>query len=277
MTLQRSILITGCSSGIGLYTAEALKKRGWRVFAAARKTSDVDKLNAAGLEGVQLDLTDSGSIQHAVQQVLAATGGTLDALFNNAGALIAGAVDDLSRDLIRKQFETNVFGSMELIRQLLPVMRKQGHGRIIQNSSILGVMTMPYYGAYNASKYALEAFTLTLRQECRGTNIQVSLLNPGPIVSALRDNAHQIYQETIAGQESAHRAAYRRLEKDYFSRNHASRKIQQTPEAVVKKLLLALESKHPKAHYYVGWPAQLLAIFKKILPERLFEWFIAQI
>lgn len=277
MTLQRSILITGCSSGIGLYTAEALKKRGWRVFAAARKTADVEKLNAAGLEGVPLDLTDSGSIQRAVQQVLAATGGTLDALFNNAGVLIAGAIEDLSRDLIRKQFETNVFGPMELIRQLLPVMRKQGHGRIIQNSSILGVMTMPYYGTYNASKHALEGFTLTLRQECRGTNIQVSLLNPGPIVSELRDNAHKIYQETLAGQESSHRAAYSRLEKVYFSKNHSSRKIQQSPEAVVKKLLLALESKHPKAHYYVGWPAQLLAILKKILPERLFEWVLSKI
>ena len=213
----RSILITGCSSGIGLAAATALKTRGWRVFAAARKTEDVARLNSLGLYGIQLDLNDSGSIQQAVQTVLTATGGTLDALFNNAGVLIAGAVDDLSRSLIRQQFETNVFGPMELIQQVLPVMRRQGHGRIVQNSSILGVIAMPYYGAYNASKFALDGFSQTLRQECRGTGIQVAILNPGPITSALRSNAHTIFQNTIAKlPESAHASTYRKMEKAYF-------------------------------------------------------------
>lgn len=274
----RSILITGCSSGIGLATAIELKKQGWRVFAAARKTQDVEKLNAAGLESVQLDLTDSASIHQAVQQVLTATGGTLDALFNNAGLLVAGATEDISRDLTRAQFETNVFGPMELISQLLPVMRKQGHGRIVQNSSILGVITMPFYGAYNASKHALEGFTLTLRQECRGTNIHVSLINPGPIASELRSNARQIYQETVAKKsDTVHQHAYRKLEKAYFSSDHASRKLQQPPSAVTKKLIHALTSNNPKIHYYVGWPALLLAMLKKILPERMFDWLLSKV
>ena len=275
---QRSILITGCSSGIGLYAATALKKRGWRVFAAARQDKDVAMLATLGLESVRIDLTDTDSIQRGVQEVLVATGGTLDAVFNNAGLLVAGATEDISRDLTRVQFETNVFGPMELIRQVLPVMRQQGHGRIVQNSSILGVLTMPFYGAYNASKYALEGFTLTLRQECRGSNIHVVLINPGPIASELRNNAHKIYQDQIANtQHSHHQQAYSKLEEAYFNPQHTSRKLQQSPEAVVKKLMLALESKHPKIHYYVGWPAQLLATLKKIMPEQWFEWLLSKV
>lgn len=276
--VQRSILITGCSSGIGLCAATELKKLGWRVFATARKQQDVEKLAEAGFESIQLDVTDSDSIHQAVQQILAATGGTLDAVFNNAGMLVAGATEDVSRDLTRLQFETNVFGPMELVRQILPVMRKQGHGRIIQHSSISGIITLPYYGAYNASKFALEGFTLTLRQECRGTNIHVSLINPGPIVSELRNKAHEIYQDTVAKKaDSHHHQAYRRMEKAYFSQQHSSRNLQQPPTAVVNKLLHALNSNHPKIHYYVGWPAQLMAALKKILPERLFNWLLSKI
>lgn len=275
---QRSILITGCSSGIGLCAATELKKLGWRVFATARKQQDVEKLAEAGFESIQLDVTDSDSIHQAVQQILAATGGTLDAVFNNAGLLIAGATEDISRDLTRIQFETNVFGPMELVRQILPVMRKQGHGRIVQHSSISGIITLPYYGAYNASKFALEGFTLTLRQECRGTGIHVSLINPGPIVSELRNKARDIYQDTVAKKtDSHHHHAYRRMEEAYFSEQHSSRNLQQPPTAVVKKLLHALNSNHPKIHYYVGWPAQLMAALKKILPERVFNWLLSKI
>ena len=275
---KRSILITGCSTGIGLCAATELQQRGWRVFATARKMQDVEKLATLGLQSIQLDLNDSDSIQRAIQQVLNETGGTLDALFNNAGLLIAGATEDISRDLTRKQFETNVFGPMELIRQILPIMRKQGYGRIVQNSSILGVLTLPYYGAYNASKYALEGFSLTLRQECRGTGIHVSIINPGPITSELRNNAHQIYGDTIAKlSTSSHQAAYRKLETAYFAPDHASRKLQQSPHAVVKKLIHALDSRRPKIHYYVGWPAQLLAIAKKILPEHMLEWLLSKV
>ncbi|HTM64574.1 MAG TPA: SDR family NAD(P)-dependent oxidoreductase [Gammaproteobacteria bacterium] len=274
---KRSILITGCSSGIGLHAALALKKQGWRVFAAARQAKDVEKLAENGLESIQLDLNDSESIHRAVQQVLSATGGTLDALFNNAGLLVAGAIDDISRDLTRKQFETNVFGPMELIRVILPVMRQQGHGRIIQNSSILGVLTLPYYGAYNASKFALEGFSRTLYQECRGTNIHISIMNPGPISSDLRKNAYTIYKDSVAKKsDSYHQDIYRKLENDYFHKQRGQFLLN-GPEAVVKKLNHALTSKHPKLHYFIGWPAQLLAFMQKILPERLFNWLLSKI
>lgn len=270
---QRSILITGCSSGIGLASAKALKERGWRVFAAARRAQDVEKLNELGLNGIQLDLTDSHSIRQAVATVIQATGGTLDALFNNAGVLMAGATEDLTRDMIRQQFETNVFGPMELIKHVLPVMRKQGHGRIVQNSSILGVVTIPYYGAYNASKYALEGFTLTLRDECRGSGIEVSLINPGPIKTELRAHAHDIYRATIANAvNSAHQATYAKLEKEYFPKDKKPKKLQASPDIVVKQLIHALESKHPRIHYFVGLPAKLIAWFHKFLPERFFMW-----
>jgi NAD(P)-dependent dehydrogenase (short-subunit alcohol dehydrogenase family) len=275
--LSRSILITGCSSGIGLDCAIALKQRGYRVFACARKMADVEKLNAFGLEGVQLDVNDAVSMQRALDTITARTGGTLDALFNNAGFLQAGAIEDLSRDMIRAQFETNVFGPMELIRLVLPIMRKQGHGRIIQNSSILGVITLPYYGAYNASKYALEGFSATLRQECRGTGIFVSIINPGPIASRLRENAFQLYQQTLAQQPgSTHAKAYEQMEQSYFQPSERDQKVMQNPSAVTKKLLHALESSHPHTHYFIGWPAIFLSILRRLLPDKALDWLLAK-
>src|SRR5690606_16744159 len=150
---QRSVLITGCSSGIGLHTARGLKARGYRVFATARKTDDVDKLNAGGLESIQLDISSSASIQNAFDQILQKTDGKLYGLFNNAAFGISGAVEDLTRDALRDIFETNLFGTHELTRLVLPVMRKQGEGRIIQNSSVLGFVALKYRGAYNATKF----------------------------------------------------------------------------------------------------------------------------
>lgn len=272
---EHSILITGCSSGIGYCSALTLKNRGYRVFAAARKLQDVTKLNELGLESVLLDVDDSQSIEAALAQVLEKTGGKLGALFNNSGFLQAGAIEDLSRDSNRAQFETNVFGPMELIRQVLPIMRKQGEGRIIQNSSILGIITVPYYGAYNASKFALEGFSNTLRQELRGTSIYVSVINPGPIKSALRKNAHEKYQQNLKTKTSAYSSAYDKLEKVYFS-SQAEGKKSQGPEIVVKKLIHALESKRPKAHYYVGLPTNLVAVMRCLLPESMLDWILTK-
>jgi len=271
--MNKSILITGCASGIGHYSAHALKKQGYRVFAAARKTTDVETLQSQGLESLLLDVNDSNSIQQGIAHILQLTNGTLDAVFNNAGFLQAGAIEDLTRDMDRAQFETNVFGVMELTRQALLVMRKQGYGRIIQNSSILGIITMPYYGAYNASKFALEGYSNTLRQELRGTNIHVSILNPGPIYSKLRDNAYQHWQTTLSQAHSHfHKAAYERIEKNYFHPTEADRRFTVTPDVLVKKLLHALEHPHPKAHYYIGRPAQLLAFLRRILPDSVLDW-----
>jgi short-subunit dehydrogenase len=262
-----SILITGCSSGIGLSAAEILSKKGYRVFATARKEADVKNLQALGLESFQMDINDSGSIHRTVSDILDKTNGTLDALFNNAGFGQLGAVEDLNRDLMRTQFETNVFGPMELITLILPVMRKQGHGRIIQNSSILGSVTLPYYGAYNASKFALEGFTHTLRQELRGTNIFVSIIAPGPTKTRFGNNAHEVYKKTLCKTQSVHSDYYHRME-TRFSDNHSKMSVLRSPpKAVVKSLIAALESRSPRTHYYIGFPAKLVALLHRLLPD----------
>ena len=263
--MKRSILITGCSSGIGLCAAEGLQARGYRVFATARKMADVEMLTAKGLEALQLDLADSASIQAAMEEILARTGGTLDALFNNAGYGQPGAVEDLTRDVLRTQFETNLFGMIELTNRVLPVMRRQGHGRIVQNSSILGYIVLAYRGAYNASKFAIEGITDTLRLELRGSGIYVSLIEPGPIKSRFRANAFAAFEQHIDAAASAHREQYaamvRRLQKP-----GPAAPFTLGPEAVLEKLIHALESPRPRARYLVTKPAWIFAYAKRLLP-----------
>jgi NAD(P)-dependent dehydrogenase (short-subunit alcohol dehydrogenase family) len=272
--MSKSILITGCSTGIGLCAATTLQKKGYRVFATARKPSDVKKLRALGLESIVLDVDSSDSIKQGLQAVLEKTGGTLDALFSNAGYAIPGAIEDLTRNMMRMQFESNVFGPMELINLVLPIMRKQGHGRIIQNTSILGVITMPYRGNYNASKFALDAFTSTLRQELRRTDIRVSIIAPGPIATRFRDNAHKNYKETISETESAYQANYKKMEEHFTAPSQTEKTVTLPPDAVVKKLLHALESSSPRARYYVGMPAHVFAFLRRILPDSGLDWVI---
>jgi NAD(P)-dependent dehydrogenase (short-subunit alcohol dehydrogenase family) len=274
--MAKSILITGCSSGIGLCAATTLHKRGYRVFATVRQESDAQPLQAEGIETILMDVDDSASITQGLTTVLEKTGGTLDALFNNAGYAIPGAVEDMTRAMLRKQFETNVFGPTELLNLVIPVMRQQGYGRIIQNTSILGVVTMPYRGAYNASKFALEALTSTLRQELRDVNIQVSIIAPGPIQTRFRDNANKSYQENLKGKDSVHQTVYKNMEKYFAAPPEAERRFTVKPEVVVSKLIHALESSSPRARYYAGFPAHLLAFLRRILPDAGLDWIIAQ-
>ncbi|MFP5505354.1 MAG: SDR family oxidoreductase [Gammaproteobacteria bacterium] len=271
-----SILITGCSSGIGHHAAHALKARGYRVFATARKPADVERLKAEGLESLRLDLDDSESIRNAVADVLAATGGTLDALFNNGGYGQPGAVEDLSRDMLRAQFETNVFGTVELINAVIPAMRRQGHGRIVQNSSVLGFVGLPFRGAYNASKYALEGLYDTLRLELAGTGIQVSLIEPGPIASRFRANAHAVYQRTIDVERSPHRETYRAMERRLTKPGPAA-PFTLGPEAVLAKLIHALESERARPRYYVTFPTYLFGTLKRVLPTRGLDWVLRRV
>lgn len=268
--MTRSILITGCSSGIGRHCAQGLKARGWRVFASARKAADVERLAAEGFDAVRLDLDDSASIAAAVEQVLDATSGTLDALFNNAGYGQSGAVEDLSRELLRRQFETNLFGTVELANRVIPAMRRQGHGRIVQNSSILGFSALPYRGAYVASKYALEGITDALRMELKGSGIHVALIEPGPIVSNFRDNSYRIFKQTIDTENSAHRRDYLALDRRLRGLQGASR-FKRGPEEVFKPLVHALESPRPRIRYPVTVPAQAFALARRLLPDRLLE------
>ena len=267
---RKSVLITGCSSGIGLSVAEGLKDKGYRVFATARKAPDVERLTAAGFESLQLDLADSTSIRAAVDNILGRTGNTLDALFNNGAYGQPGAVEDLSREVLRAQFETNLFGWHELTNLVLPVMRRQGHGRIIQNSSVLGFVALRYRGAYNASKHALEGLTDTLRLELAGSGIHVSLIEPGPITSRFRENAFKAYQRNIKPDSSVHRDKYMRME-ERLTKQGPVVPFTLPPEAVLKKVIHALESRRPRARYYVTFPTYLFGFLKRVLSTRLLD------
>jgi NAD(P)-dependent dehydrogenase (short-subunit alcohol dehydrogenase family) len=267
---RKSVLITGCSSGIGLSVAEGLKDRGYRVFATTRQAADAKRLAATGFESLQLDLADPASIKTAVDDILGRTNNTLDALFNNGAYGQPGAVEDLSREVLREQFETNLFGWHELTNLVLPVMRRQGHGRIIQNSSVLGFVALRYRGAYNASKYALEGLTDTLRLELVGSGIHVSLIEPGPIASRFRENAFKAYQRNIHPQGSPHLDMYRRME-ERLTKQGPAVPFTLPPEAVLKKVIHALESRRPRARYYVTFPTYLFGFLKRILSARLLD------
>ena len=264
---KKSILITGCSSGIGLCVAEGLQQRGYRVFATARRPADVEALKEKGLEALTLDVTDDDSIDEAVEEILSRTGGTLYALFNNAAYGQPGAVEDLSREVLRAQFETNLFGWHALTRKLIPVMRQQGEGRIIKNSSVLGLIVLPFRGAYNASKFALEGLSDTLRLELEGTNIHVSLIEPGPIRSKFRDNAHAAFKKNIDAENSVYREHYAAME-TRLKKEGDGMPFTLPPEAVLKRVIHALESKRPQVRYYVTFPTYLFGTLRRLLPYR---------
>jgi short-subunit dehydrogenase len=265
--MQKTILITGCSSGIGYSAAKTLHQRGYRVFAAVRKADDQQRLIAEGLNSILLDVNDSDAIKIAVTEVLQQTNGELYALFNNAGFGQPGAVEDLSRDSMRHQFETNVFGLQELTNAVIPTMRKQGYGRIINVSSVLGLVSMAYRGVYCASKFAVEGMTDALRLELIGSGVYVSLIEPGPIESSFRDAARKSWEQHIQAEQSAHKVSYENLLSNMEEMKENSMFTMQ-PDAVVKKLIHALESKKPKVRYYVTFPTYLFGFLKRFLPSR---------
>ncbi len=276
MKSSKTILITGCSSGIGYSTAVELKKRGHYVIATARKVEDVNRLKNEGFTVIHLDLADSQSIQKAVSDTLELTGGYCDALFNNGAFGQPGAVEDLSRDVLRYQFESNLFGTHELTNLLIPVMRKQGHGRIIYNSSILGLVAMRYRGAYNASKFALEGLADTLRLELHGTNIHISLIEPGPILSNFRTNSYALYKKNIDQVNSFHKDAYEAMEAR-LQKEGAAVVFTLPAKAVVEKVIHALEAKQPRIRYYVTFPTYLFAILKRILPIFCLDYLLRKV
>ncbi|MDR5906982.1 SDR family oxidoreductase [Franzmannia qiaohouensis] len=266
-TSTRSILITGCSSGIGHAAAHALAKRGWRVFATARAAADVARLEEEGFEALPLDLADSTSIEAAVAAVEARTAGQLTALFNNGAYGQPGAVEDLTRAVLREQLETNLLGTHELTARVLPMMRAQGYGRIVHNSSVLGFAALPYRGAYVCSKFALEGLTDTLRQELSGSGIHISLIQPGPIASRFRENAYQAFKANIDTTHSAHADTYRKVEARLASQEGKA-PFTLGPEAVIDKLIHALESRRPRPRYAVTVPTHLFAALKRVLSTR---------
>ncbi|MGR3808117.1 SDR family NAD(P)-dependent oxidoreductase [Pasteurella testudinis] len=267
--MKKTVLITGCSSGIGYATTLYLQQHGWQVIASCRKAEDVVKLQQQGLECVQLDITDSAQIRQVLQTLSAER--TLDAIFCNAGYGQTGAVEDISRTALREQFDTNVFGTWECIQQAMAVFRRQGHGRIIVNSSILGFAAMPWRGAYNSSKFALEGLCDTLRTEVRDSRIFVSLLQPGPITSKFRPNALEKFHQHIDWQNSFHTSAYQHQLQRLNSKGNAN-PFTLPAEACAKAVLQCLNSAKPKARYQVTFPTKLYWWLRRVLPTRGFDW-----
>ncbi|EDZ45714.1 SDR family NAD(P)-dependent oxidoreductase [Leisingera daeponensis] len=269
--MKKSILITGCSSGIGLDAARGMRERGWRVFASCRQQRDCDRMRAEGFESPRIDYTDPASIESGLAEVLAATGGTLDALFNNGAHGLPGAVEDLPTDALRTIFEANFFGWHELTRQVIPVMRAQGHGRIVQNSSILGFVSFPWRGAYVATKYALEGLTDTLRVELQGSGIHMVLIEPGPVTSKIREKSIPYFERFINWKASPLRELYeKRLLKRLYESSGPDR-FELPPSAVTAKLAHACESRRPRPRYYVTAPTHIAGVLRRILSTRAID------
>lgn len=273
--MTRSILITGCSSGIGYECAHALHKQGFQVIASCQKMADVERLQQEGLTCIQLDLKSADSITQAVQQTLDITNGQIYALFNNGAYGQPGALEDLPREALREQFEVNLFGWHQLIAEILPIMRQAGEGRIIQNSSVLGIVAMKYRGAYNASKFALEGWTDTLRLELQGSGIQISLIEPGPIETQFRANALKAFKRWVHIDDSVHSQKYQqqisRLEK-----KESNNAFTLPASAIVSPLLHALVAKRAKARYRVTTPTKAFAFLRRILSTKQLDYLLSK-
>lgn len=274
--MAQCILITGCSSGIGHDAAHGMKRAGWRVFATCRKETDCQRLRAEGLESFVLDYADPASIGAAVDEALRLTGGTLDAIFNNGAFACPGAVEDLPTEALREIFEVNLFGYHDLIRRVIPVMRAQGHGRIVNCSSVLGLVPMRWRGAYVATKFAMEGLTDVLRLEMADTAIRVILIEPGPITSKIRVNSIPHFERWIDWRASPRREQY---EATLLKRLYEARgpdRFELPASAVTAKLRQALESPKPRARYYVTLPTHLMGLARRLLPGRLLDRILAK-
>ena len=269
----RTILITGCSSGIGLASAKMMKARGWRVLATARRPEDLAMLRTeVGVDAIALELADPESIAACAEAALSLTGGSLDALFNNAAYGQVGAVEDLTPETLRRQIEVNVIAQHDLTRRLVPAMRRQGHGRIVQCSSVLGLVAAPFRGAYCASKFALEGLSDAMRIELAGAGIRVSLIEPGPIRTRFVENALANFLSTIDIAGSPHRALYEiRLAR---MREGGNDTFKLEPDAVAARLVHAVESPRPKSRYYVTKPTYFAAVLKRVAPQSTIDWFV---
>lgn len=274
---KRTILITGCSSGIGLDGALTLSKRGWRVLATCRQEKHCTRLQEMGLESFVLDYCSKESIKEGFEETMSRTGGDLYGLFNNGAHGFLGAVEDTPVEALREIFEVNFFGYHELTKLVIPVMRKQGYGRIVQNSSILGFTTLPWRGAYNSTKFALEGLSDTLRIELRNTGVYISLIQPGPIGTKIRVNTRQHFEKWINWETSPFADDYRnRLIPRLYQENGKKDPFELPASAVTKALIHALEAKKPKEKYRVTFPTQFMALMKRVLPTRAVDSILAR-
>lgn len=275
---ERSILITGCSTGIGLAAARALRTRGWRVLATARRPEDLERLEREhGLEALSLELKDEGSIARCAEEAIRRTDGKLYALYNNAAYGIIGAMEDIPASVLRDQLEVNVIAANELTRRVVPAMRRMGCGRIVMCSSVLGFVSGPYRGAYCASKFALEALSDALRVELKPAGIYVSLLEPGPIESHFMATTLSTFTSQVDVERSPHREAYERRLSEMQLGRAKSGPFKLGPEAVVAKLIHALESPRPRARYRIGLMTKGAGVLKRFLPDALLDRIVARV
>lgn len=270
--MQKTILLTGCSSGIGHDAAHGLARAGWRVFATCRQEADCARLRAEGLESFRLDYADEASIAEAVGTALDLCDGRLDALYNNGAFACPGAVEDLPRAALREIFEVNLFGYHDLTRRVIPAMRAQGTGRIVNCSSVLGLVGIRWRGAYSATKFALEGLTDVLRLEMSDTPIKVILIEPGPITSDIRQNSVPHFERWIDWRASPRRAQYEDglLQRLYRDRGKPDR-FELPASAVTATLLRALSAPNPRPRYYVTTPTHLMGTARRLLPTRLLD------
>jgi NAD(P)-dependent dehydrogenase (short-subunit alcohol dehydrogenase family) len=269
---QKSILITGCSTGIGYVCAKGLKERGYRVFATARKEQDLQRLAGEGFEAIELDYRYSASVKACAAEVAKRGDGKLYGLFNNGAYGQPGALEDISRAVLEEQFAANFFGWHELTNACLPLMRNNGSGRIVQCSSVLGLGAMKWRGPYNASKFALEGLSDTLRLELRGSGIHVVTINPGPIESQFVPNARAAFERNVDLSKSHYKAEFERQRQRLDRGGNNTFKLPAT--AVLEKLILALETENPRAHYYVTTPTWLVAIARRVMPQSTLDAFL---
>ena len=256
-----NIVITGCSTGIGFATAEYLEKQGIKVYATVRDSKDIEKLKALGFQNVlKLDVTKPDEVKAVIEYVLQEDR-KIDTWFNNAGYGQAGALEDIETDILREQFETNVFGLHECTRQIIPIMRKQGYGKIIQHSSVLGLVSLFGRGAYNASKYAIEGLTDTLRLELTGSNIYVSLLNTGPVTSDFRKNAMKTLSENVDIEHSVFKEAYQKN----LSADKSTVPFNEEAISVAKVIHKIILAKKIKPRYYITKATYILGYLKRLL------------
>ncbi len=274
---KRTVLITGCSSGIGYDGAVTLSKRGWRVLATCRQEKDCDRLQDLGLESFVLDYSKPESIKEGFDEAMIRTGGSLYGLFNNGAHGLMAAVEDIPVEALRDIFEVNFFGYHELTKLVIPIMRKQGYGRIVQNSSILGFTGLPWRGAYNSTKFALEGLTETLRIELINTDIHLSLIQPGPIATRIRINTRKHFEKWIDWESSPLVEDYQtRLIPRLYEDNGKKDAFELPASAVTKVLIHALEAKRPKAKYRVTVPTHFMAFLKRVLPTSAVDKILAK-
>ena len=270
---SKTVLVTGCSSGIGEGIANCLREVGWDVFPTARSDSDLQKLYSRGFDALRLDLSDSISIDNCVSSLMRKTPLGIGAIVNNAGIAIPGAVEDLTRDNLRAQFEVNVFGLQELTNKLVPIFRDQGWGRIVNISSIYGILSAPMVGGYCASKHALEALSNAQRMELRNSGIALSLVEPGPILSRFRGNAYESLRKKISKEDYFY-SEYKKTLKRKLGKSQKNKLFTLRPEHVAEKVVHALTSDRPKRRYLVTHLAHAGYIMSRVLPDFAIDYFM---